>query len=57
LTLSFALILAFGMVADRLGAPRIPVGIAGLGLFVAYAMADSPFRLLGAGPLALRKAG
>jgi len=46
LTLSFALILAFGMVADRLGAPRIPVGIAGLGLFVAYAMADSPFRLL-----------
>jgi len=43
LTLSFLAILALGMVADRLGAPRIPVGIAGLGLFVAYAMADSPY--------------
>ena len=28
-----------------------------LGLFVAYVMADSPYRLFGAGTLALRKAG
>jgi len=56
LTLSFGLILAFGMVADRLGAPRIPVGIVGLGLFIAYVMVDNPYRLVGFRQIAASKA-